>query len=127
MLPEGGASMCVLCGELVLNVHWTDQGNHDLEYGNRGGAGNVLRDVRRDRLRRAGYANDILAFYGLKLADWNGIKYILSSKKGAQIIINSLGELWPEAQKLCGDRIDPLDPGLLAYLAASGEEHVHGE
>ena len=111
--------MCVLCGELVLNVHWTDRKAHDMEYGSRGGAGDVLRNVRRDRMRRASYANSILSFYGLKLAEWNGIKYVLSDKKGSQKIIDDLGGLWPEAQKLCHDRIDPLDPALLAYLSAS--------
>jgi len=101
-----------------MNVHWTDQKGHDMEYGGDGVIGDVLRDRRRDRLKRADYANRILSFYGLKLADWNGIKYILSDKKGNQKVIGDLGELWPEAQKLCGNQIDPLDPGLLAYLPA---------
>ena len=110
--------MCVLCGELIMNVHWTDQKAHDLEYGGNGATGDVLRDRRRDRLRRVDYANMILSFYGLKLVDWNGIRYVLSDKKGTQKIIGDLGELWPEAQKLCGNKIDPLAPDLLAYLPA---------
>jgi len=109
--------MCVLCGEIVMNVHWTDQKAHDREYGGEGVAGDILRDIRRDRLKRAGYANRILSYYGLKLADWNGIRYVLSDKKGNQKVIGDLGELWLEAQKLCGNRIDPLDPGLLSYLS----------
>jgi hypothetical protein len=104
-----------------MNVHWTDQKTHDLEYGNTGAAGDILRDIRRDRLKRVSYANEILFYYGLKLVEWNGIKYVLSDKKGNQKIIGDLGGLWPEAQKLCGDRIDPLDLGLLSYLQASNQ------
>ncbi|MDR3254471.1 MAG: hypothetical protein LBT31_02745 [Synergistaceae bacterium] len=115
--------MCVLCGELVLNVHWTDQKAHDLEYGAAGG-GEVQRNRRRDRIRRVQYANNILSFYGLNLADWNGSKYILSDKKGNQKIVGDLGEMWPEAQKACGRGLDPLDPALLEYLRAQ-DEHVH--
>jgi hypothetical protein len=98
-----------------------------MEYGSRGGSGDVLRNVRRERMKRTAYANDILSFYGLKLAEWNGIKYVLSDKKGNQKIVDDLGGLWPEAQKLCHGRIDPLDPALLSWLLASNEESVHGE
>jgi hypothetical protein len=108
-----------------MNVHWTDQKSHDMEYGNEEAPGEVLRDKRRERIRRTGFANNILSFYGLKLSEWNGIRYILSDKKGTQKIIGDLGELWPEAQKLCGNRIDPLDPCLLAYLPTLDDGHGH--
>ncbi|MDR3255339.1 MAG: hypothetical protein LBT31_07205 [Synergistaceae bacterium] len=108
--------MCILCGELVINVHWTDQKNHDREYGNIVVAGESQRDRVRDRLRRVSFVNRILSFYGLDLRDWGGSKYILSDKKGSSKVVNDLGDMWQEAQKLTDNRLDPLDPGLLSHL-----------
>jgi hypothetical protein len=105
---------------LITHVHWTDQKAHDREYAGSKTvvAGEFQRERMRDRLRRVGYANKILSFYGLSMKDWNGSKYTLSDRKGTQKVINDLGELWPEARKMAGRRIDPLDPGLLNYLSA---------
>ena len=112
--------MCILCGELVMHVHWTDQGSHDKEFSNTIIVGELQRDRMRDRLRRVYYLNRILSFYGLNLADWNGSKYILADKKGRQEIVNDLGDLWPAAQKMSSNKLDPLDPDLIAYLPTKG-------
>jgi hypothetical protein len=108
--------MCILCGELVLNVHWTDQPTHDKEFSKRIVVGELQRDRMRDRLRRTRYVNSILSFYGLEFRDWNGSKYLLTDKKGNQKVIHDLGDLWPEAQKMSNNCLDPLDPKLLAYM-----------
>jgi hypothetical protein len=79
----------------------------------------------RDRLRRVRYANRILSFYRLNLKDWNGSRYVLSDKKGCQEVVSDLGNMWPEAQKMSGNRIDPLAPELLAYLEKHGNAHDH--
>lgn len=113
--------MCILCGELVMNVHWTDQQTHDKVYGDTVVVGSLQRDRMRDRLRRVYYANRILSFYGLRLDDWNGSKYILADKKGVQKIVHDLGGIWIEAQKMTGGRLDPLDPKLIEYLPTLGE------
>jgi|GEM_PF-297076 len=110
--------MCVLCGELVMNVHWTDQPIHDKEYRPTAVVGESQRDRIRNRLCRADFVNNIVAFYGLSFRDWQGSKYVLSDRKGQQKIINDLGDLWPAAQQMSGRRIDPLDPALLSYLSA---------
>lgn len=113
--------MCVLCGELVMHVHWTDQPIHDKEFSNTLVAGELQRDRMRDRLRRVYYCNRILSYYGLSLMDWHGSKYILADKKGKQAIVNALGDMWIEAQKMANKDLDPLDPDLLIYLSALGK------
>lgn len=112
--------MCVLCGELVMNVHWTDQPIHDKEYSNTVVVGELQRDRMRDRMRRAYYVNRILSFYGLSFSDWCGSRYVLADKKGRQEIVVDLGDMWPKAQKMTNNRLDPLDPKLLAYLPTLG-------
>jgi len=110
--------MCVLCGELIMNVHWTDQPLHDTEYRRKTRivAGESQRQRRRLRIKRVAVANKILAFYGLKLSDWNGSKYILSDKKGGMSVVNSLGDMWQTASKMCHKTLDPLDPKFLQSL-----------
>ncbi|GHV28663.1 hypothetical protein FACS1894167_06300 [Synergistales bacterium] len=115
--------MCILCGEIMINIHWTDQKLHDSEYG---GGKSFTGGFRRDRLRRVNYVNHILSFYGLNLKDWNGSKYILSDKKGVQKLVDNFGDMWPEAQNMCGGRIDPLDSNLLAHMNSNGGENLGG-
>ena len=63
--------MCILCGELIMNVHWTDQPFHDAEYGRRERivAGEGQRDRRRMRLRRVAVADKVLSYYGLSIRE----------------------------------------------------------
>lgn len=122
--------MCVLCGELVMNIHWTDQPIHDKEYNTTVVVGSTQRERLRDRIRRSYYVNSILTFYGLSFRDWQGSKYILADKKGGQKVVNDLGDMWPEAKKMANYSLDPLDPQLLAYLSnvdMSGRSHCHVE
>jgi len=121
--------VCILCGELVMHVHWTDQASHDREYSNTVVSGELQRDRLRGRMHRVRYVNAVLSFYGLSFKDWQGSKYLLSDKKGQQKVVNDLGDMWPEAQKMAGKGIDPLDPALLDWLAregclAQGGKHV---
>ncbi|MDR0576514.1 MAG: hypothetical protein LBI87_03005 [Candidatus Accumulibacter sp.] len=112
--------MCVLCGELVTHIHWTDQKAHDREYSNQVVVGQLQRERMRNRLERVRFVNMILAYYGLSLKDWNGSKYLLSDRKGKQSVIGDLGEMWVEAQKMSRLALDPLDSGLLEFLRQSG-------
>jgi len=112
--------MCVLCGELVMNVHWTDQPIHDKEFSNTVVVGNLQRDRMRDRHRRVYYVNRVMSFYGLKFADWCGSQYMLSDLKGRQTLVGDVGDLWTKAEKMLGYRPDPLDPKLLEYLPTLG-------
>jgi hypothetical protein len=110
--------MCVLCGEFVSQIHWTerhieDRAQHTPDPESRG---DYHRFRRRDRLRRAKVANEVLHHYGLKVNDWAGSKYVLRDKKGRSELVQDLGSLWPAAQKLASRSLDPLDPFLHAAL-----------
>ncbi|MGL2467207.1 hypothetical protein ACOWNJ_02940 [Helicobacter pylori] len=120
--------MCVLCGELISSFHWTDE-----NYGTNGSdsyeidenlkepnalisANENARERKRARLKRVGLLNQILAFYGLKINDWQGAKFVLCDKKGQSVIVNDLGDLWGKAQNLAKKEMDALDSNLLAFL-----------
>ncbi len=117
--------MCVLCGELISSFHWTDgsdgSGSYEIDENLKGQ--NVListnenaRERKRVRLKRVRLLNQILAFYGLKINDWQGAKFVLCDKKGQSVIVNDLGDLWDKAQNLAKKEMDALDSHLLAFL-----------
>ncbi|WRB78647.1 hypothetical protein KVE81_02160 [Helicobacter pylori] len=120
--------MCVLCGELIRSFHWTDgtdgtDGSGSYENDENLKEQNTLisanentRERKRARLKRVGLLNQILAFYGLKMDDWQGAKFVLHDKKGQSVIVNDLGDLWDKAQKLAKKEMDALDFHLLAFL-----------
>ncbi|WQY87243.1 hypothetical protein E5L60_01535 [Helicobacter pylori] len=117
--------MCVLCGELISSFHWSDEnyGSDSYEIDEGLKEPNVLisanenaRERKRARLKRVGLLNQILAFYGLKINDWQGAKFVLCDKKGQSVIVNDLGDLWGKAQKLAKKEMDALDSNLLAFL-----------
>lgn len=115
--------MCVLCGELISSFHWTD--GSDENYGSDENlkepnalisANENARERKRARLKRVRLLNQILAFYGLKINDWQGAKFVLCDKKGQSVIVNDLGDLWDKAQNLAKKKMDALDSHLLAFL-----------
>ncbi|MCQ2747092.1 hypothetical protein JT084_04420 [Helicobacter pylori] len=120
--------MCVLCGELISSFHWTDEnygtnGSDSYEIDENLREPNVLisanenaRERKRARLKRVGLLNQILAFYGLKIGDWQGAKFVLCDKKGQSMIVNDLGDLWDKARNLAKKKMDALDSNLLAFL-----------
>ncbi|WQU09283.1 hypothetical protein KVC75_03335 [Helicobacter pylori] len=120
--------MCVLCGELISSFHWTDEnygtnGSDSYEIDENLREPNAListnenaRERKRARLKRVGLLNQILAFYGLKIGDWQGAKFVLCDKKGQSVIVNDLGDLWDKAQNLAKKKMDALDSHLLAFL-----------
>ncbi len=117
--------MCVLCGELISSFHWSDEnyGSDSYEIDENLKEPNAListnenaRERKRARLKRVGLLNQILAFYGLKINDWQGAKFVLCDKKGQSVIVNDLGDLWDKAQNLAKKKMDALDSHLLAFL-----------
>ncbi|MGL2656379.1 hypothetical protein ACQJ7D_00525 [Helicobacter pylori] len=117
--------MCVLCGELISSFHWSDEnyGSDSYEIDEGLKESNVLisanenaRERKRVRLKRVRLLNQILAFYGLKINDWQGAKFVLCDKKGQSVIVNDLGDLWDKAQNLAKKKMDALDSHLLAFL-----------
>ncbi|WRE98849.1 hypothetical protein KVE15_01550 [Helicobacter pylori] len=117
--------MCVLCGELISSFHWTDRIDGSGSYENDENlkepnalisANENARERKRARLKRVRLLNQILAFYGLKIDDWQGAKFVLCDKKGQSVIVNDLGDLWDKAQNLAKKEMDALDSNLLAFL-----------
>ena len=91
--------MCALCG-VLLDQHWAEQD---------GG--------RRARVFRVKLANRVLDHFGLRLDDWGSRVYVLHDRKGRSAVVDNLGVLWVEAERLAGRPLDPLDPGLVGALA----------
>ncbi|GAA7116935.1 hypothetical protein HpBGD34_03910 [Helicobacter pylori] len=117
--------MCVLCGELISSFHWSDgtDGSDSYEIDENLKGQNAListnenaRERKRVRLKRVRLLNQILAFYGLKINDWQGTKFVLCDKKGQSVMVNDLGDLWDKAQNLAKKEMDALDSHLLAFL-----------
>ncbi|WRF63880.1 hypothetical protein FNE48_01495 [Helicobacter pylori] len=114
--------MCVLCGELISSFHWTDRSDsYEIDENLKGqnaliSTNENARERKRARLKRVGLLNQILAFYGLKINDWQGTKFVLCDQKGQSVIVNDLGDLWGKAQKLAKKEMDALDSNLLAFL-----------
>ncbi len=110
--------MCILCGEMIMTVHWTDQPVHDANYRSKTKivAGENQRERMRLRLRRVAVANKILSYYGLTLKEWNGSRYMLFDKKGASRVIYDLGGMWKAASEMAHRDLDPLDPDFLKAL-----------
>jgi hypothetical protein len=122
--------MCILCGEFVAQIHWTEKHADDRARASiDGGAKDEnRRNRRRERVRRAAVTNEVLRHYGLKVSDWSGTKYVLRDGKGRSELVQDLGSLWPVAQKLICRPLDPLDPALQAALRAvsNGAVPVNG-
>lgn len=106
--------MCALCGVLGSADHWTDPVARPGVFSRNSDAA----ERRRERMRRVQSANRVLSFYGLKLRDWQGSAFVLSTVTGKTEIVDHLAHLWVAAEKLTGRACDPLDPALIAELEA---------
>jgi hypothetical protein len=105
--------MCLLCARLSPETHFTE---YRFDASVTGGTqpGHVFRRDRRDRIR---LVNTVTRQYGLNFrSDLGGVDYVLDNGKGAVYIVQHLGQLWPEAERLAGRPLDPLDPSLLEHL-----------
>ncbi len=100
--------MCGLCGVFLTETHWSDVSM------SRPGSGGRTR--RHERLHRVAQANRILKQYGLKLTDWQGSAYLLASRTGQTVIVPSVAAVWPAAERLRKQSIDPLDERLIEAL-----------
>lgn len=108
--------MCSLCGVLGGNEHWADAVARPGVF-----TRNLDRiDRRRERTNRVHAANRVLAAFGMRLSDWQGSSFVLSTLTGKSEIIEDLGHLWSAAERLSGRICDPLEPGLIARMETGG-------
>lgn len=104
--------MCSLCGILGCDDHWTSAVDRPGVYSR-----NTDRQARRaEGARRLKAANRVLEYRRLKLSEWHGTSYVISSPTGASKVFDALSHLWPEAEALATRGFDPLDEGLISFM-----------
>jgi len=105
--------MCVLCGDLVGEAHWTERTVQGGQAGSFAGESNR----RQARFRRTRILNRVLRVNNLSVhEDLSGTNYVVGNGKGSQEVVRHLGQVWPAADRLAGRSLDPLDGRLLAAL-----------
>ena len=111
--------MCSLCGILGGRGHWTESASSPEVFASRAGG----YTAGRERQQRTRILNVVLGHYGLSLSDWAPGRSVLRSATGRTALVENVAEVWPEAERLAGRSLDPLDPDLLDALApfATGE------
>jgi hypothetical protein len=103
--------MCGLCGSLGGEEHWAMRTE-----------GFAAAQTRRaERLARVRVANAVLGAFAMRLDDWQGSALVLSGATGRREIVDQLPQVWAAAERMLGQPIDPLDPGLIAHIAARTE------
>jgi hypothetical protein len=100
--------MCGLCGVFLTETHWADASVSV--------PGSDGRTRRHERLHRVALANRILKHYGLKVGDWQGSAYLLSSQTGQTSVVPSIAAVWSAAEQWRRRTLDPLDEELLRAL-----------
>ena len=104
--------MCGLCGILGADVHWSDAASTPHAFKGREAT------RRQDRRHRVALVNAVLRHYSVTAKDWQGTSYLLTTLTGKSTIVDHLGLLWPEAERLAGRPCDPLDEQLICALEA---------
>lgn len=89
--------MCGMCGVLGGGRHWSNTVT----------AGESA-SARRQRYVQVAHANRVLEAFRLKLADFHGQSFVLSSPTGAQLIVEDFMQVWQAAETLLGRPLDPL-------------------
>jgi len=101
--------MCVLCGDISGDVHWTERRPQGVTEGE----GNR----RQARFRRSRMLNRVLAAHRVSVHDdLSGTQYVVSDLKGKSELARNLDDVWSAAARLAGGAIDPLDDRLLERL-----------
>lgn len=106
--------MCGMCGLLGGGDHWSNTTVADA------GAGTST-NTRRQRYLQAALANRILVPLRLRLDDFHGQSFVLSSPTGASEIVADFAQIWKTAETMLGRPLDPLT--LFAAPAADPLPH----
>jgi hypothetical protein len=89
--------MCGMCGLLGGGNHWSNA-SLPVEGAN----------TRRQRLIQVGLANRVLTLYRLRLDDFHGQSFVLSSPTGARELVGDFAQVWRVAEQMLGRPLDPL-------------------
>ncbi len=106
--------MCGFCAMVSGVTHWTEGGSDAAS-----GVEREARDRRLERIHRVRLANAVLAHYGCVLEDWAMGEYIVRSQRGRSELVPALPQVWQTVEAIAGRPVDPLDPELIARLAAA--------
>ena len=104
--------MCGLCGLFGSADHWTAASASPQIFGD----GRTRRAERAERVRMT---NAVLSSFALRLDDWQGSTFILTSATGRREMAETLPDVWRAASAMLGRPVDPLDPALLSRLSGS--------
>src|SRR3712207_9059790 len=99
--------MCALCGVLGNADHWTDAIARPGVFSRNSDAA----ERRRERMRRVQCANRVLKFYGLKLSEWQGSAFLLSTATRKTEIGDPMAHSWIKGQKHIGPLCDASHTG----------------
>ena len=103
--------MCGMCGLLGGGNHWSNT--------TAPGAGAGSQNARRQRLLQAALANRILLPLRLRLDDFHGQSFVLSSPTGASEMVGDFAQVWKVAERMLGRPLDPL-----TLFQVDEEEHA---
>jgi len=95
--------MCGMCGLLGGGNHWS---NTTAPLAGTGANGSP--NARRQRLLQAALANRILIPLRLRLDDFHGQSFVLSSPTGASEMVGDFAQVWKVAEHMLGHPLDPL-------------------
>ena len=76
-------------------------------------------NARRQRLLQAALANRILLPLRLRLDDFHGQSFVLSSPTGASEMVGDFAQVWKVAERMLGRVLDPL-----TLFQVDEEEHA---
>lgn len=99
--------MCGLCGALGGESHWSTN-IEDPEQAH------FAR--RRARAYRVALINRVLGPRRITIEDFQAASFVLATATGKREIVQDLGGVWLQAERMGGHELDPLDPAFLASL-----------
>ncbi|MGI4857055.1 MAG: hypothetical protein ACRYHA_09120 [Janthinobacterium lividum] len=88
-----------MCGLLGGSDHWSNTTLPDA---------NASTNARRQRYLQTALANRILVPLRLRLDDFHGQSFVLSSPTGASEIVADFAQIWKAAETMLGRPLDPL-------------------
>ncbi|WP_323117752.1 hypothetical protein [Burkholderia alba] len=87
-----------MCGLFKGESHWAHRGPPDTTI-----------NARQRWLTQMALANEVLRTFRLRLDDFHGQSFVLTSPTGATALVENFTEVWKMAETMLGRTLDPLD------------------